>query len=144
MRATAPNADLRPFHHPARSASSAATSTVVAPWARPISLDQVAARRHRGRQAVDLGQEHGRRLGREARVHEVLDRAGDALVHHLQRGGHEPGGDDARSPPAAASRTDGNPSSSVATAGGSGVSRTAIRVAMPSVPSLPTNAPRRS
>ena len=30
------------------------------------------------------------------------------------------------------------------TAGGFGVSRTAICVAMPSVPSLPTNAPRRS
>ena len=45
---------------------------------------------------------------------------------------------------AAASRTDGNPSSRVATAGGTGVSRTAMRVAMPSVPSLPTNAPRRS
>ena len=44
----------------------------------------------------------------------------------------------------AAASTVGKSSSRVATAGGSGVSRTAMRVAMPSVPSLPTNTPRRS
>ena len=44
----------------------------------------------------------------------------------------------------AAASTAGKSSSSVATAGGSGVRRTAMRVAMPRVPSLPTNAPRRS
>ena len=45
---------------------------------------------------------------------------------------------------AAASSTAAKSASIVRTAGGSGVSRTAIRVAMPAVPSLPTNAPRRS
>ena len=46
---------------------------------------------------------------------------------------------------AAAASTVGKSSSSVAhRRAGSGVSRTAMRVAMPSVPSLPTNAPRRS
>jgi hypothetical protein len=44
----------------------------------------------------------------------------------------------------AADATDVKSSSRVATTGASGVSRTAMRVAMPSVPSLPTNAPRRS
>ncbi len=44
----------------------------------------------------------------------------------------------------AAFSTSSNDSSSVATAGGLGVIRTATRVAMPSRPSLPTNAPRRS
>ena len=45
---------------------------------------------------------------------------------------------------AAPSSTSSKSSSSVRTAGGFGVRRTAMRVAMPSVPSLPTNAPRRS
>ncbi len=45
---------------------------------------------------------------------------------------------------AAAASTDVKSTSIVRTAGGSGVRRTAMRVAMPSVPSLPMNAPRRS
>ena len=45
---------------------------------------------------------------------------------------------------AAPSSTDAKSSSRVRTAGGFGVSRTAMRVAMPSMPSPPTNAPRRS
>ena len=42
---------------------------------------------------------------------------------------------------AAAASTESKSNSSVATAGGSGVSRTAIRVAMPIVPSEPTKQP---
>ena len=45
---------------------------------------------------------------------------------------------------AAPSSTSAKSSSIVRTAGGFGVRRTAIAVAMPSVPSPPTNAPRRS
>ena len=45
---------------------------------------------------------------------------------------------------APASSIDVKSSSSVRTTGGSGVSRTAMRVAMPMVPSLPTKHPRRS
>ena len=45
---------------------------------------------------------------------------------------------------AAPSSTRSKSSSSVRTAGGFGVSRTPMRVAMPSMPSPPTNAPRRS
>ena len=45
---------------------------------------------------------------------------------------------------AAAASTESNAQSIVATAGGSGMSRTAIRVAMPIVPSEPTKQPRRS
>ena len=45
---------------------------------------------------------------------------------------------------AAAASTVVKSASSVRMAGGLGVSRTAMRVATPIVPSLPTNAPRRS
>ena len=45
---------------------------------------------------------------------------------------------------AAAASTESNAHSIVATRGGSGVSRTAMRVAMPIVPSEPTKHPRRS
>ena len=45
---------------------------------------------------------------------------------------------------AAAASMLGKPRSSVSTHGGTGRSRTAIRVAMPIVPSLPTKQPRRS
>jgi hypothetical protein len=45
---------------------------------------------------------------------------------------------------AAASSTEVKSASRVRTAGGTGVRRTAMRAAIPMVPSLPTNAPRRS
>jgi hypothetical protein len=46
---------------------------------------------------VDLAQEHGRRIGRIAGgVDRRLDRLDRARVHHLERGGHDAGGDDAR------------------------------------------------
>ena len=89
MRAIAPNADLRPFQSSARSASSAATRTVRAPWARPISVDALDGVVDAGRQPVDLDEQHRRGVEREAGVHEVLDRRGDARVHHLERGGHD-------------------------------------------------------
>ena len=69
---------------------------------------------------------------------------GDAGVHHLERGGHDPGGDDAAHASRPRRPRSSKSSSSVRTAGGSGVRRTATAVAMPIVPSLPTNAPRRS
>ena len=60
MRAIAPNADLRPFHSSARSASSAATRTVRAPWAVPIVADRSAAASDAGGQPVDLDEQDGR------------------------------------------------------------------------------------
>ena len=43
---------------------------------------------------VELDEQHGGGVARVARADEVLDRAGDLGVHHLERGGHDPGGDD--------------------------------------------------
>ena len=87
MRAIAPNADLRPFHSSARSASSAATRTT----------HRVVLRARSSRTAstcvgdaavepVDLDEQHGFRVARIARADEVFDRRRDARVHHLERG----------------------------------------------------------
>jgi hypothetical protein len=96
-----------------------------------------------GRQTVDLDQEHGRGVTREPACTKSSTALGDLGVHHLQSGGDQAGGDDPRH--GSGRRLDrGEVEQQVRTAGGSGVSRTAIRVAIPIVPSLPTNAPRRS
>ena len=95
MRAMAPNADLRPFHSRARSAASAATRTVRAPWAVATARDGRGGRLDAVGQAVDLDEQHGGGVGGKAGVHVVLDGAGDLGVHHLERGGHDAGGDDA-------------------------------------------------
>ena len=94
MRAMAPNADLRPFQSSARSASSAATRTVRAPCSRPTLRHRVDLVGDAAVEPVDLDEQHRGGVAREARAHVVLDRAGDLGVHHLERGGHDPGGDD--------------------------------------------------
>ena len=43
-----------------------------------------------GRETVELDQQHRRRIARIPRAHEVLDRARDAGVHHLERGRQDP------------------------------------------------------
>ena len=48
---------------------------------------------HPGLEPVDLGQQHRSRVNREARVHVILHRNGDALVHDLHGGGHDAGSD---------------------------------------------------
>ena len=95
MRAIAPNADLRPFHSSARSASSAATRTLVAPFARAMSATSVDVLGDAGVEAVDLDEQHGLRVARVSGADEVLDRGRDARVHHLERGRQHTGGDDA-------------------------------------------------
>ncbi len=96
MRAMAPKADLRPFHSSARSAGSAATRTVRAPWAWAMAMTASSRGRHAGGQAVDLDQQHGGGVGREAGVDVGLDRGGDPGVHHLEGGGHDARRDDRR------------------------------------------------
>ena len=46
------------------------------------------------REAVELDEQHGRRVARIAGADEVFDRARDLGVHHLERGGHDPRRDD--------------------------------------------------
>ena len=98
MRAMAPKADLRPFHHRARSAGSAATRTARAPWASRTSRTRCGLVVDASRQAVDLDEQHGGGVGRKAGVHVGLDHLDDGGVHHLQGGRDDAGGDDARSP----------------------------------------------
>ena len=144
MRAIAPNADLRPFHSSARSASSAATRTVRAPCASADALDDRDLRVDAVGQAVDLDEQHRRGVARVAGADVVLDRAGDLGVHHLERGGHDPRGDD----PAhrgAGVLDRGEVEQQRADRGR--VRREPHRdprSAMPIVPSLPTKQPRRS
>ena len=59
MRAMAPNADLRPFHSRARSASSAATRTVRAPCSRPTRSIHPTWCGDTAGEAVDLHEQHG-------------------------------------------------------------------------------------
>ena len=95
MRAIAPNADLRPFHSSARSASSAATRTldraVLVARCRATAATCVG---DAAGEPVDLDEQHGLRVARIARADEVLDRGRDARVHHLERGGQHAGRDD--------------------------------------------------
>ena len=95
MRAIAPNADLRPFHSSARSASSAATRTRVAPFARAIARIASTCAADAAVEPVDLDEQHGLRVARIPGADEVLDRPGDAGVHHLERGRQHARRDDA-------------------------------------------------
>ncbi len=73
MRAIAPNADFRPFHNSARSASSAATRTLTAPW----PSGDIANRLHLGVdsavESVDLDEQHCFGVARIPGAHEVFD-----------------------------------------------------------------------
>ena len=94
MRAIAPNADLRPFQSSARSASSAATRTDRARAARATSRHRVDLGIHPALEAVELDEQHGGGIAGIAGADEVLDGARDLGVHHLERGGDDPGRDD--------------------------------------------------
>ena len=94
MRAMAPNADLRPFQssgslgfvggHPHRPRAVFAADPI-----HRVDLvgDAVG-------QPVDLDEEHRGGVARVPGADVVLDRPGDLGVHHLERGGHDAGGDD--------------------------------------------------
>ena len=51
--------------------------------------------RQAGGRAVELDQENGAGVGRKPGMIRCLDRRDDRPVHHLERGGHDAGGDDA-------------------------------------------------
>ena len=99
--------------------------------------------RHPVRRSVELDQQHRGGVPGIARTAEVLDHRRQATVHHLDRGRHDPGRDDVGDAGGGGIEVV-EVTSMVRTVDGSGVSRTATAVAMPSVPSPPTNAPRRS
>ena len=75
MRAIAPNADLRPFHSSARSASSAATRTLTRAVAARDLAHGLDLRGDAAVEAVDLDEQHRLRVARVAGADEVLDRA---------------------------------------------------------------------
>ena len=97
MRPIAPNAFLRPCQRRARSASSRATRTVRAPFARADRLDRRdVVLESRGR-AVELDEQRRGRVGRIAGgVDRCLDGANRRLVDHLERGGNDARRDDGR------------------------------------------------
>ena len=144
MRAIAPKADLRPFHSSARSASSCGD----ADGAHAVLVRDRDDPRHVGlepvRQPDHLDQQRRRRVDRQPGVDVCLDRD---CRHSWSIISTAAGTMPAAMMPltvAAPSSTVSKSISIVRTAGGFWVSLTQTAVAMPSMPSLPTNAPRRS
>ena len=92
----AAKAALRPYHSAARSAWSAAILISPAPCSRQIvcTCSETSSTSTVG--PVQLDQEHRPRAHRQPRVHGLLDRLDRDGVHHLDRGGHDPRGDDLR------------------------------------------------
>ena len=135
----APSAILRPFQRRSRSARSVAERTSVAPDSGQIGHDLFAGATDVVGKAIDLDQEHRAGVHRVAGVIGRLDGLDGEVVHHLQRGRHDAGGDDARR--GVGRRLDvGKWRSRTSVASGVGVSRTIALVTMPSVPSEPTTA----
>ena len=95
-------------------------------------------------QTVDLDEQDRRGVDREPGVDVLLDRARAQLVHHLERRRHDAGGDDRAHGLRAVLDAGEVDAAACAPPAGSGVRRTQTLVAMPHMPSLPTNAPRRS
>ena len=60
------------------------------------AVDDLGGRGHARGKPVHLDEQYGRRVTREAGVHEVLHRPRDLGVHHLEGGGDDAGGDDPR------------------------------------------------
>jgi hypothetical protein len=90
-----------------------------------------------GRVAVHLHDQRGLRGDGQPDRHIRLDHAHHFLIHHLQRGGHQPCGDDGGD--RRARRLVGrNETIIVLTAGGLRISRMSASVTSASVPSLPT------
>ena len=129
----------------ARSASSAATRTVRAPWAAAdrASTRSTASATPPGSPSTSTSSTAAASVGKPACTKSSTARVMRG-VHHLDRGGHDAGGDDGAHGGGAVVDRRRSRAAACAPPAGSGVRRTAIRVAMPSVPSPPTNAPRRS
>ena len=117
----APNADLRPFHtaparpRPRRPAPSGRRGP------RPIAATRSTASATTAvRESVDLDDQDGGGVDREAGVDEVLDRPVIEGVHHLDRRRHAAGRDDRRCTVAAPSSTRRSRAASCAPTGGFG------------------------
>ena len=96
MRPDAGNAFLRPLQNFSRCASSLAHLEARRAAARSTASMRRDLLAHLLRRAVALAQQDRRGVEVVAGVHEVLDRGGHRLVHHLQAGRDDAGGDDRR------------------------------------------------
>ncbi len=104
---------------------------------------RAAARVEPGGGAVDLDDQDGAGVGREAEVERGLDGGDDRAVHHLERRRHDAGGDDRRRPSPSPRRRSRRRRACVVTASGSGTSRSVAAVTMPIVPSAPHDDARQ-
>ncbi len=95
-------------------------------------------------ESVDFDQQHGPGIERKAEVKRRFEGFDDSLIHHFQGRGDDPGPDDPADRLGRLARPYRTRPSIVRYAAGSRVSRTQTFVAMPNVPSLPTNRPVRS
>ena len=97
-RPMAPKADLRLFQIATYSGSFFVRQAIALrtspPLARTISAIACASRVEPGLEPVDLDDEHGPGVGREAEAERLLDGLDHQVVEHLQRGGDDPRGDD--------------------------------------------------
>ena len=86
----APKADLRLFQIATYSGSLRVRQVIdfptEPPWAWTISVMAWASRSRPGVEAVDLDDQHGPGLGREAEAEGLLDGPDHQVVEHLQRG----------------------------------------------------------
>ena len=142
IRPIAPNAFLRPCQSRARSAGGRGAAHVAGAARAQDGGHGGGLRLHRVRAAVELDQQHRGGVGGIAGgVDGRLDRRDARPVHHLQRRGHDAGADDRGDRLARLRARSEKSASMVRTLAGIGSSRTAISVAMPNIPSLPTKRP---
>ena len=134
---------MRPFQSSRARPFSVALRTSVAPARRQIVAISAPVLAHVVGQAVDLDQQHRAGVHRVAGVVGRLDRLDGQVVHHLQRRGHDAGGDD-RETACEADSISAKAASRTSVASGVGVRRTSALVTIPSMPSEPTRAPVRS
>ena len=147
-RPMAPKADLRLFQI-ATYSGSLRVRQVIDFWTVPaVRLDDLGDRLglavQPGVEAVDLDDQDGPGVGREAEAEGLLDGLDHQVVEHLQRRRDDPGGDDPAD--GLGRRVDAcrRRRASVRPASGSRVRLTITLVTMPKVPSLPTIRPVRS
>ena len=94
MRAMAPNADLRPFQSSAALGVVGGDAHRAGAVREPDALDDRDLHVDAVLQAVELDEQHRGGVARISGADVVLDRARDLRVHHLERGRHDPRGDD--------------------------------------------------
>ncbi len=95
MRPIAPKAFLRPCQSRARSAAVSAVRTLRALMRAKQGLDHGVLGGDAFGLAVELHQQHRGGIGGiPRRIDGRFDRLDAGLVHHLERGGHDAGGDD--------------------------------------------------